>query len=353
MAKTPPRRNAFERAQDAALAYQVSWWQLLEQAIAEGVIKAEISGAEFIRLGDDDSALGARLFERRTLTVAAGTPSEGAAAQSEWEITRPIPVLFSSLPIEALEVLAADILENSEAEWRQANIDHLIAEARSFDIAEARATAREVLGEDADDAAIDRFAEQLRLPSELVDGGAAAAAFFDEQVSSVRIDEGEDGELLFPETPTPPGAQPFDVGEWDYYTPEEVEDVGGPESDAAYAFRVLRLCEAIRGTPDAAVQLAMQLGAVTREWEIWRENEEFLRAGRTQFAEQGRRARSKPEKAWMRQVREDLAAGAIGSNVADYARKLERRRDLHPPSSDRIRNFISQIKREEPVDGSQ
>ncbi len=64
MAKTPPRRNAFERAQDAALAYQVSWWQLLEQAIAEGVIKAEISGAEFIRLGDDDSALGARLTRR-------------------------------------------------------------------------------------------------------------------------------------------------------------------------------------------------------------------------------------------------------------------------------------------------
>lgn len=344
MAKKQEPGNAFERAQDAALAFQISWWQSIEAAIANNDMQAEVSAPEFLRLGDEHSALGPRLFERRTLTVRR----KGKRKKERWTITRPVPIRFSALPIEMLEEIARDLLAQGEAQWRQANIDNLVEHARSYDRDEALAVARDVLGPAADAEELEHFAEQLRFPAELIEGGEAAARFFEEAVSSVAFDVADDGTVDFlPEPPPPPGAQPFDVGEWDYYTPEEIADFDGPETDAAYAFRVVRLCEAIRSNPDAGLQLAMQLGAVTREWEIWRENEEFLLMGRARFAEQSRLARSKAEKPWMAQVRADFAADAVGSNIADYARKLARRRDLQPPSVDRIRNFVSQLRRQQ------
>ncbi|MBJ7437956.1 MAG: hypothetical protein JHD35_02875 [Sphingopyxis sp.] len=291
-------RNAFERALDAALAFQTSWWHSVEDAISKDLIEAEISEPQVVLLGDETSALGPRYFDRRVLTIKKKATAKGKAKPIEqWTITRPMPLRFSSLPIELLETLARDILAQSEALWRQANIDNLVAEAQNFDLNEALQTAREILGDDAGEADLLEFANQMRLPAELAEGGDAAAKFFDESISRVSIDVDDDGSVIFPETPQPPGAQPFDAGEWDFYSPEEVAEFEGPETDAAYAFRVVRLCEAIAAYPDAAVQLAMQLGAVTREWEIWRENEEFLRAGRTQFAQQQERARSKREKA--------------------------------------------------------
>lgn len=340
--ETAPK-NAFERAQEAALAFQISWWQSIEEAIANNDIKAEISEPQFIRLGDEQSALGPRLFERRSLTIRL----KGKRKKENWTITRPLPVCFSALPLEMLEELARELLTQCEAEWRQANIDNLVAHARSYDRKEALSLARDLLGADADTEELEHFADQMRFPAELIEGGDAAAQFFDEAVSCEPFDVAEDGTVEFlPESPPAPGAQPFDVGEWDYYTPEEVADFDGPETDAAYAFRVVRLCEAIRSNPDGALQLAMQLGAVTREWEIWRENEEFLVMGRARFAEQSRLARSKREKPWMTRVRADFAAGEIGPNIAGYARKLARRRNLQPPSVDRIRNFVSLLKRE-------
>lgn len=353
MSKKGIPRNAFERALDAALAFQTSWWVSVEEAISKDFIKAETSQPEILRLGDETSALGPRFFERRVLTVKKKPAGKGRAKRvGQWTITRPVPLRFSSLPIDMLEALARDIFSQSEAEWRQANIDNLVEEARSFNLADAMLTAREFLGDDADEGALRKFAEQLRLPPELAEGGDAAAKFFDEKVSRVSIDFDDDGGVNFPETPQPPGAQPFDVGEWDFYSPEEVDEFDGPETDAAYAFRVVRLCEAIAAHPDSAVQLALQLGAVTREWEIWRENEEFLQAGRAQFAQQSERARSKREKAWMTQVRADVAANKIGPSIADYARKLLQKRELHPPTLNRIRNFVSQLRHEQASGGS-
>lgn len=143
-----------------------------------------------------------------------------------------------------------------------------------------------------------------------------------------------------------PGVHPIDTGEWDFCTPEEIDDLSGPESDPAYAFRVVRLCEAMRANPERATRIAMMLGAVTREWELWRKNDEFLCAGRARFAEQSRLARSKREKCWMTQVRVDFDAGKIEPSIAAYARKFSRRRNLNPPGVDTIQNFISKLRRE-------
>jgi hypothetical protein len=100
----------------------------------------------------------------------------------------------------------------------------------------------------------------------------------------------------------------------------------------------------MRATPERATHIAMMLGAVTREWELWRENDEFLNAGRAHFAEQGRLARLKREKQWMAQARADFADGKIGLSIAAYARKLQQRRDLKPPSVETIKNFISKLR---------
>ncbi|MBJ7437955.1 MAG: hypothetical protein JHD35_02870 [Sphingopyxis sp.] len=44
-------------------------------------------------------------------------------------------------------------------------------------------------------------------------------------------------------------------------------------------------------------------------------------------------------------MRADVAADRIGPNIAEYSRKLSRMHALHPPSAERIRNFVSQLKR--------
>lgn len=134
--------------------------------------------------------------------------------------------------------------------------------------------------------------------------------------------------------------------EWDYYSPEEIEDRGGPESDWSYAFRVQRLCAAIRGTPDRAVTLGIQLGAVLREWAIWREFDEFVVAGVQVFERQSQRATGKPERAWMKHVREDVLAGRVSGSVAAYARKVKGMRQLSPPSAERIKNFIYEVRKD-------
>jgi hypothetical protein len=339
----PRPRNAFDRARDAVLAFDMSWWDALQTGMSKAAPGAEISEPEFLWLGEEMSGLGRHLLERRTITL----PKRGRKKATSWTITRAAPIRFSTLPLDVLEGITRDLLDQSEAEWRQANIENVVAFAQSFGQDDALEIAEMALGPDATKSELEAYGASI-MPVELLEGGEAAAKFFDEAISVASIGEDEEGSLgLVPEPPPPPGIHPLDVGEWDFYSPEEVVDYEGPHSDPAYAFRVVRLCEALREDPDRAVQIAMLLGAVTREWEIWRENDEFLNAGRAHFAEQSRLARSKREKPWMAQVRADVEANAIGPNIAAYARKLQKRRDLVPPSTERIRNYVSQLRAEE------
>lgn len=339
--KTRGRGNAFDRAADAVLALDAGWWTAFA---GSQVADFEISDPQIITLGDENTVIGGVVFDRRVILYKAN----GSDVEEEALITRPVMTKFSGLPIAVLEMLAKNILEQANAECRKANIDYVISEARAFDEEdERRELARELLGEDASEEDIGRYAEQLRMPAELLAGGEAAAKFFDESISTVRITGDEGEEQIADEPLPPPGRTALIAGEWDFYTPEEVADLGGPESDAAYAFRIVRLCEAIHAEPEIATQLGMHLGAVTREWEMWRENEEFIMAGRAHFAQQSRLARSRNEREWMTEVRRDLAEGRIGKNVAHYAREFKRkRRLLKPPSIDRIRNFVSDLRRE-------
>lgn len=339
----PRPRNAFERARQSALAFDLSWWEALGAAIEKAAPGAQISEPDYFWLGDELEGLGRQLLERRMITL----PKKGRKKPKSWTITRAAPIRFSMLPPDFLEGIARNLLDQADAEWREANLANLVAFAQSFSKEDALEIAEMALGADAPQAELEAYAATI-MPVELLDGGEAAATFFDTSISVVTIGEREDGtEGLMPEPPPAPGLQPIDVGEWDFYSPEEVADYEGPQSDPAYAFRVVRLCEALRADPERQLQIAMLLGAVTREWEIWRENDEFLRAGRARFAEQSRHARSKREKAWMAQVREDVATDKIGPSIAAYARKLkQQRRDLAPPSAERIRNFVSQLRGE-------
>lgn len=334
-------RNAFERAQGATLAFGISWWESVAKAVEIEAPGATISKPEIFLRGDALTAFGELILERRTITF----PKKGRKKPQRWTITRTVPIRFSMLPPDKLEEIARELLSQSEAEWRSANLANVLEWAESMDGKEGLDIARMCLGDDASEAELKAYAASL-VPKELREGGAAAEKFFDEAISVMSIDEdAEGGPALLPDPPPPPGIHPIEVGEWDFYTPEEIDDLSGPESDPAYAFRVVRLCEAMRANPERATRIAMMLGAVTREWELWRENEEFLRAGRAHFAEQSRLARSKREKSWMAQVRADFAVGKIEPTVAAYARKLHRRRDLNPPSADTIQNFISKLRK--------
>jgi hypothetical protein len=290
---------------------------------------------------NEQGSLGSQYFERRTISIER----KGRRKPESWIITRPIPFRFSALTLTELEDIARSIYEHSQADWRQANIENCIVEARAYDRTQAIYNARHLLGPDATEQEIEEIADQMRLSAALVEGGDAAAAFFDEYVSVCNFDVGENGELEFRDIPPLPIDQPFDASEWDYYSPEEIAELGGPECDAAYAYRVMRLCEAIGANEKDALHLAVQLGAVTREWEIWRENEEFLHAGRNMFTMQRERSQSKTEKDWMKQVREDILNKRIGLNIAAYARKFVREhRNLDTPKAEAIRNFISRTR---------
>lgn len=338
-------RNAFERAQDAMLAYGMSWWESVAKAAKEAVPGATISKPEVFIRGDPLAGFGEQILERRTITF----PKKGRKKQQSWTITRAVPIRFSMLPPGELETIARELLYQSEADHRAANLANVLEWAASMDGDEGLDIARMCLGEDVSEAELKAYAASL-VPDALREGGAAAENFFEEAISVVSIDEdADDGPQMLPEPAPAPGVHPIDTGEWDFYTPEEIDDLSGPESDPAYAFRVVRLCEAMRANPERATHIAMMLGAVTREWELWRENEEFLRAGRTRFAEQSRLARSKPEKRWMAQVRADFAEDKILPSIAAYARKLHRWRELDPPGVDTIQNFISKLRREKKV----
>lgn len=332
--------NAFDRARDAMLGIESGWWQALTSLHLEEV---EFGESEFIELGDGDCVVGGMILERRSLSLRRS----GEERMTRYSVTRPVMTRFSALPLDLLERIARDVLEQSDAAWREANLEAAIAAARDFDIEEARHTAREILGAEASTEEVDELAQQMRLPDALAEGGETAARFFDERVSVVTIVEGDDGSLdILDESADPASETTLGLDEWDFYTPQDVADFDGPETDAAYAFRILRLCEAIRERPETAIQLALQLGAITREWELWRENEEFIRAGRARFAQQIRSSRSRPERRWMAAVRDDLANGRIGANAAHYAREFKRRRrDLQPPGPERIRNFVSELRR--------
>lgn len=338
-------RNAFERAREAALAFHLSWWDAIEIAIEKAVPGATISKPQHLWFGDNLTVFGPQLLERRMITL----PKKGHKKPRSWTITRATTIRFSMLPSDELEEIARGLLEQSDAEWREANLANVIKFAQSLSGEEGLEIARMALGNDASEAELKAYAASI-VPKELLEGGDAAAKFFDEAISVVGIDEDEEGNpVLMPEPPPPPGVHPLDVGEWDFYSPEELAHYDGPESDPAYAFRIVRLSEAMRADPDRAIHIAMLLGAITREWELWRENEEFLRAGREHFAEQSRLARSKREKPWMAHVRADFDADNIGPNIAAYARRLHQRRDLQPPTTERIRNFVSDLrKRQKP-----
>ena len=333
--------NAFERANQAMLGYQSSWWERVISSIEENGFKANISLPEIIHF-DDDLIFGPIILERRSITAKL----DGKRKKSTWTITRPILYRFSALPLDELKKIAETIVEQCQSDWRQANIDNLIKEARSHNRFEALAEARYILGAGSTKAEIERIADQLRPAQELIEGGEAAAIFFDSRVSRCDFEEMEDGSLDFQTAALPPGKQPFGTSEWDYYSPDEVAELDGPESDWAYAFRILRLCEAIKSEGSDALNIAMQLGAVTREWEIWRENEEFIRKGKEHFAKQSNLARSKATKPWRNRVRQDFENGKIQSPTSNYARKIAKERSLNPPTESTIKNFISSLRRE-------
>jgi hypothetical protein len=339
--KNSKPKNAFERAEASILALRISWWETLIDAVASGEFDATISDPEIIDFGEG-LALGRMLLERRTITKKIN----GEKRISSWTVSRPISYRFSGLPLVELAAIAKDIYDHSQEEWRQANIANLIEYARSYNRAEALDQARDILGNDASSDQLENFADQLRPPEELLQGGDAAADFFDSSVSRCDFDENEDGTLKFNETSLPPGMQPFGDNEWDYYSADEVAQLDGPHSDCAYAFRVIRLCEAINANPQHSIILAMQLGAVAREWEIWRENEEFILKGREHFSNQVAFAKLKQVKAWMKRVNEDYDQDKIGNSNAAYARKIARDRSLDPPSVDTIKNYVSKLKRE-------
>lgn len=91
--------------------------------------------------------------------------------------------------------------------------------------------------------------------------------------------------------------------------------------------------------------LGIQMGAVLREWAIWREFDEFILAGVAVFQRQSRRATQKPERPWMKHVREDVIQGRVTENVAAYARQISKMRSLSPPSLERIRNYVYEVRR--------
>lgn len=307
-------------------------------AVASGEIDATISDPEIIDFGDD-LTLGRMLLERRT--IAKKLP--GNKKQSSWTVSRPIPYRFSALPLAELAAIAKDIYEHSQQEWRRADIANCIEYAQSYNRSDALAEARDILGDGANLELLEDFADQLRPPDELLLGGDVAADFFDNSVSACDFDVNDDGTIKFNETSLPPGMQPFGDNEWDYYSSDEVAELDGPHSDYAYAFRVIRLCAAVQDTPQHAITLAMQLGAVAREWEIWRENEEFIIKGREYFSKQLALAKSKPTKAWMMRVNDDYAQDKIGNSNAAYARKIAKDRSLNPPTADTIKNYISTL----------
>lgn len=336
------RPNAFERARAASLKLQVSFWTTFEKVVKTRHPKAKLSEKQLYLLGEDDATIGAVMLERRTLRL----PNENGRLTDAAVLTRPVEHSWAALPFDLIEEMVAGIAKQAESEHRAANIEAAIQAAREFAEQNPLDIARDVLGADATVEEVEAFAAQLKFPEELLAGGEAAAIFFDDAVSTVRIEDTEDGDsMLAGEPPAPPGKEPLGNSEWDYYSPEELEDRGGPQSDWSYAFRVLRLCEAIRGDADRAVTLSLQLGAILREWEVWREYEEFIIAGIQAFERQSQRASQKPEKVWMRHVREDFAAGRIGDNVAAYARGIHKIRKLSPPSADRIQNFVHDLRK--------
>ncbi|MBN8848767.1 MULTISPECIES: hypothetical protein [unclassified Sphingomonas] len=342
MADNHPR-NAFERARDAMLAYGISWWESVANAAEEAAPGATVSKPEIFIRGDPLAGFGEQILERRTITF----PKQGRKKPRSWTITRAVPIRFRMLPPEELETIAREVLEQGEAEHRAVNLANVLEWAVSMDGEEGLDIARMCLGDDASEDELKAYAASL-VPDALRKGGAAAEKFFDEAISVVSIDEdAEGGPQMLPEPAPAPGVHPIDTGEWDFYTLEEIDELSGPESDPAYAFRVVRLCEAMRANPERATHIAIMLGAITREWELWRENYEFLQAGRTRFAEQSRLARSKRKKPWMAQVRADFEAGKIGPSIAAYARKFSRQRNLNPPGVDTIQNFISKLRREQ------
>jgi hypothetical protein len=153
------------------------------------------------------------------------------------------------------------------------------------------------------------------------------------------------------DAPPAPGAGLLGDSEWDYYSPEDLEDRGGPESDWSYAFRVTSLCRAIRDTPKHAVTLSIQLGAVLREWAIWREYDEFVVAGIKSFERQSQRAAGKAERPWMKHVRDDVLTGRVTGSVAAYARTIAGMRHLRPPSADRIKNYVYEVRKDQTGQG--
>jgi hypothetical protein len=336
-------RNAFERAQDAMLAYGISWWESVAKATQAAAPGATVSKPEIFTIGDPLEGFGEQILERRNITF----PKKGRKKPQSWTITRAVPIRLSMLPPEELEPIARELLEQSEAEHRAANLANVLDWAASMDGEEGFDIARMCLGDDASEVELKAYAASL-VPEALRSSGAAADKFFDEAITVVSIDEdAEGGPKMLPKPAPAPGVHPIDTGEWDFYSPEEINDLSGPQSDPAYAFRVLRLCEEIRSNPERATHIAMMLGSVTREWELWRENYEFLSAGRARFAEQSRLARSKREKPWMAQVRVDFEAGKIEPSIAAYARRFSLRRNLNPPGVDTIQNFISKLRREQ------
>lgn len=340
--KLPAPRNAFERAEAASLSFRASWWKIAIRVLREREREVQVSRPSRVLLENEQPTVGSVQFDRRTVKFRPKRKKKLRA----FVVSRPVDVRLSSLPFEAVEALANDLVAEAEQEWRREGIKLLIETARAQTHQDCLEAAREFMGEDASDEELENFASQMKYPAQLLEGGDVAARYFDENVSVASIDEGADGvgRLLDP-PPPPPGLEPFGDSEWDFYSAEELLDRGGPESDWAYAFRVSTLCKALRPEGTHSRALAVQLGAVIREWEIWREFGEFIEAGIQKFARQYSLAKSKPERPWMVRVRKDWEEGKIGSPVSQYARALKRDRSLATPNIERIRNFVSELRR--------
>jgi hypothetical protein len=183
------RLNAFERARSSALRFNLSIWEHLAKHLKKDVPEAELSRPEATLLGHEEATLGFIALERRTISLPT---TSGRVV--EWTLTRPLEPGWTTLPLELIEELATQLVEQAEIEQRAANIEAVIQAAQEFSSESALDLAREVLGPDATPEELHAFADQTRFPDEILAGGEAAARFFDEQVGTVRLEEDETGE---------------------------------------------------------------------------------------------------------------------------------------------------------------
>ena len=150
-------KNAFERAEAAALRFRASWWSIASKALRSTQKDVYISRKLHVPLLAERPTVGSVEFDRRTVRYRP----KGKRKSRTFVISRPTDFRLSSLPLEAVQSLANDIVAEAEEQWRQAAIEHLVQEARSQTHEDCLKVAQEVLGLTASCQELEAFAEQI------------------------------------------------------------------------------------------------------------------------------------------------------------------------------------------------